>query len=448
MSPTPRSPLRSRLPRLTATDLRGLSQLAVDGLVGVTDVIEAMHHAIGSRAVLRRPGSEGRTSGLTGFVYRAVRGTMQLSGLGLQTALRLLARPGAASSPAREAWISAVNGIWGDHLADTGNPLAIGMSLRSGGRPWEAGYLRPPEPAESVPGAAPRTSLQAPPPAPSHATGRLLVLVHGLVMNDLQWTRHGQNHGQRLADELGFTPLYLHYNSGRHISQNGRDLADLLDTLVERWPVPVQELVLVGHSMGGLVIRSACAQAEGRRWRTLLGKLVFLGSPHHGAALERGGRLLGVLLEASPFAAPLARLGKSRSAGITDLRFGNLHDADWSMRDRHAQRRDDRVPTPLPAGVPCYVIAATRSPRADAVPPPVPDASVPDASLTQAPDTHALQQASGDGLVSLASALGRHADARLALQLPPAHQQVLHGAGHWDLLDRAEVGDQLCRWLA
>ena len=93
---------------------------------------------------------------------------------------RVPARTGS-SSPEREAFVAALNGVWGDHLANTGNPLAIAMSLRVGGRPYQA-------------------TLRAP-------TRKLLVLVHGLAMNDLQWTRRGHDHGQALARDLGFTPV-------------------------------------------------------------------------------------------------------------------------------------------------------------------------------------------------------------------------------------------------
>jgi pimeloyl-ACP methyl ester carboxylesterase len=273
------------------------------------------------------------------------------------------------------------------------------MSLRVGGKPY-------------------RASAQDP-------TGRLLVLVHGLAMNDLQWARQGHDHGQALARDLGYTPVYLHYNSGRHVSQNGREIAALLDELIADWPVPVQELVIVGHSMGGLVARSACSVGAGRPWMAALSKLVFLGTPHHGAPLERGGRLVDALLGASPYAAPFARLGKARSAGITDLRFGNLQDADWQHRDRHGQTRDDRQPTPLPKGVSCYFVAATTADQAG---------SLRSATL-------------GDGLVPLHSALGEHPDPALALQVPKSRRLVVTSANHWDLLNRQDVYEQLRHWL-
>jgi pimeloyl-ACP methyl ester carboxylesterase len=403
---------RRRFP-LSPADLRGLSRLGVQGVLGLTDVVEAMHHT-----VLSRPGPlgqrpSGRTGGLTGFVYGAVRGTTRGVGQALDLLWRVLpSGPDGtdglpAAGPQREALVAALNGVFGDHLADSGNPLAIPMQLRIGGRPW-------------------RDALAD---ADSPPSGRVLVLVHGLAMNDGQWRRRGHDHGAVLARELGLTPVYLHYNSGRHVSQNGRDFAAALDDLVAHWPVPVKELMIVGHSMGGLVARSACHQAAGSAWLKRLSRLVFLGTPHHGAPLERGGRLVDAVLGVSPYAAPLARLGQARSAGITDLRYGNLQDADWQHRPRHHQTRDDRRPTPLPRGVAAHVVAAT---TAQSVPP-----------RRGLHDTLV-----GDGLVPLASALGEHDDPALRLAIPAARRLIVTGTHHFDLLSRPEVTAQLRTWLA
>ncbi|HEX5682802.1 MAG TPA: alpha/beta hydrolase [Ideonella sp.] len=397
--PAPGAP-RLKVP-LRPADVRGLSRLGVDAVVGVTDLVETMHHTIASVSGITGRAPDGRPSGITGFVYRAVRGTARTVGQGLDVLWGALPFDTATSTPEREAFVAALNGVWGDHLVDTGNPLAIPMSLRIGGRPY-------------------RQAL-----ANARPTGKLLVLVHGLAMNDLQWSRRGHDHGQALARDLGFTPVYLHYNSGLHVSQNGRAFAALLDDLVADWPVPVDELVIVCHSMGGLVTRSACSVAEGRPWMAALRKLVFLGTPHHGAPLERGGRLVDTLLGVSPYVAPFARLGKTRSAGITDLRFGNLQDADWQHRDRHAQKQDDRRPTPLPDGVQCFLVAAT----------------------TSAQSTGLRSAMLGDGLVPVASALGVHRDPKLALNVPQSHQMVVTAANHWDLLSRGDVYQQIRTWL-
>jgi hypothetical protein len=404
--PAPARPLSLR-----RSDLRGLYRLGVDGSVGLTDLVEAMHHTIASRIGFDRASPIGRSSGLTGLVYGAVRGGMRWAGHGVDAALRLV-EPGAATqapdTSERDAFVAALNGVWGDHLAESGNPLAIYMSLRSAGVTLD------------LQGAALGTQIP-------YAGRKLLVLAHGLCMSDRQWLRRGHDHGQALAQALGYTPLYLHYNSGRHVSQNGRDFAALLQQLLAAWPVPVDELVIVGHSMGGLLARSAChhAQMQQQAWLGSLTKLVFLGTPHHGAPLERGGRWIDVLLGLSPYVAPFARLGKARSAGITDLRFGNLQDADWQGRDRHEQHRDDRQPTPLPVGVASYLLAATTADKPGRL-------------------HHALI---GDGLVPLASALGEHRDASLALTVPRGHRYVVPGCGHLDLLCHEEVQAQLIRWL-
>jgi pimeloyl-ACP methyl ester carboxylesterase len=369
-----------------------------------------MHHTIASGTFIVGSPPRGRTSGITGFVYRAVRGTTRVVGKGLDAALGALTLPGGAgdSTPRREAVLAALNGVWGDHLADTGNTLAIPMSLRIDGQTLTLDAA----------------SIAARVPAPA---GRIVVLVHGLCMNDLQWQREGHDHGQALARDLGCTPVYLHYNSGRHVAQNGREFAALLDKLVAAWPVPVQDLMIVGHSMGGLVARSACdhaAQAD-QAWLAALKKLVFLGTPHHGAPLERGGRQIDRVLGISPYVRPLARLGKARSAGITDLRFGNLQDADWQHRDRHAQHHDDRKPMPLPAGVRAYALAATTAEHVGGL----------------------HSELIGDGLVPVASALGEHADPALSLAVPKSHRRIVTGCGHLDLLCNDAVYAQLRAWL-
>jgi hypothetical protein len=203
-------------------------------------------------------------------------------------------------------------------------------------------------------------------------------------------------------------------------------LAEALDTLVTQWPVPLVDFAILAHSMGGLVARSACyyGAERGHAWARQLRTLVFLGTPHHGAPMERGGNWIDLLLGSSPYSAPLARLGKIRSAGITDLRYGNLTDEDWHGRDRFA-RGDRRRFVPLPEGVRCYAIAATtaRDPRLS---------------------RHKLP---GDGLVPVASALGEHANPKLALRIANSQRWIAHGCGHLDLIGSATVYRRIRRWL-
>lgn len=394
-------------------DLRGASRLAIEATRGVVDLVEAMHRTIGAGpAILGKP-LDAATRALIAPVYAGVRGVTGVVGATIDGALGALAPllgDGAEPRPEHEAVLAAVNGVLGDYLAESRNPLAIEMRFRVGGQPL----------------VLERSALME---ALPNATGKLLVLVHGSCMNDLMWSWRGHDHGAALARDLGLTPVYLHYNSGLHISTNGRAFAALLEQLVAAWPVPLEELDLLAHSMGGLVARSAChyGALANHAWLGKLRKLVCLGVPHHGAPLERGGNLFEVALGASRYSAPLARLGKIRSAGVTDLRYGNVVDEDWQGRDRFEPGEDRRSPVPLPRGVACHAIAATASPFAE---------------------TGAASPLRSDGLVPVESALGRCERAELTLGFPEANCWVAHGAGHVDLLSRADVYAKLLSWFA
>ena len=391
----PTRPTRTHL-----ADIRGASRMAFDATAGLVDVVERMH-----RTIQRVPLPLGRhvnepTQGITGLVYRSVRGSVNLLGRGLNATLEPLEQllPPGESSPARDVWVSVVNGIYGDYLAQSGNPLAIEMSLRCQGADFDPRQAGTWMAAQGL-------------PAP---TRKILLLVHGLCMSDAQWTHEGYSHGAALADAFGYTPIHLRYNSGRHIADNGRDLADLLGQLVEHWPVAVDDLTILGHSMGGLVARSAClhAQASGHSWLQRLRHMAFLGTPHHGSPLERGGHGLDYVLDLSPYSAPIARIGKFRSAGIKDLRHGTITaQADQDQR--------------LPKGVRCYAAAAALGPRRSLV----------------------ADRLVGDGLVPVESALGRHRTRSRALGLPKAHQWIGFEMGHLELLHRPEVYAQLHAWL-
>lgn len=405
-------------PSSPTSDLRAVARLATDATTGLTDLVEAMHERIARLPGVSAPQDgrgPGRTSGITGLVYRTVRGVTRLAGGSIDALLGLLSPAliedgaQAAPRPQREAIVAALNGVLGDYLVASGNPLAIPMAVRHAGRalPLERAAL-----AQALP----------------QAGGKLVLLLHGLCMNDWLWQRAGHDHGQALARDLGYTPLYLHYNSGQHVSLNGRALAQLLERLLAQWPQPVQRVVLLCHSMGGLVARSALhygAQA-GMAWPARVDDLVFLGTPHHGAPLERAGHWINNVLGATLYAAPFARLGRLRSAGITDLRYGNVLDEDWVGRARFAAGVDRRQPLPLPSGPRCYALAASTGESAD--------------------DWSA--RLLGDGLVPLDSALGRHADAARSLAFVPERTWVGYGLNHLELLNAPPVYAQLRAWLA
>jgi pimeloyl-ACP methyl ester carboxylesterase len=378
---------------LSLSDVRGLARLATDATTGVTDLVEAVHQGISRPLGMPR-------RGIAGLVYGSVRGVARLAGGGVDALLAPLVPRFSerGSSPGREAWLAALNGVVGDRLAASGNPLAIPMALRRDGMALVVER-------EALAAAFPQTD------------GRLLVLAHGLCRSDLQWRRNGHDHGAALERDLGFTAVYLNYNSGLHISTNGRAFAAQLENLIDQWPRPVEELAIVGHSMGGLVARSALHYGveAGCEWPRRLRKIVFLGTPHRGAALERGGNGVDALLAAAPYAAPFARLGQVRSAGITDLRHGNLLDEDWAGRDRFAPGSGVRRSVLLPEDVLAYAAAASMG-------------SMGKLGLL------------GDGLVSLASAFG--------LAIPESRRWVGYGMNHLDLLARPEVYEQIRGWLA
>ena len=404
-------------PLLQAADLRGAARLTTDAVAGLASLVEAMHARISTGPRLRSAGAatpeDERTRGLTGLVYKTVRGVTHLVGgsaealLGLLVPVLTAPDPLAPPRPDREAVIAALNGVLGDYLASTDNPLAISMAFRQHGRPLPLD----------------RFGLRS---RPTPLTPRLLVLLHGLCMNDLQWQRAGHDHGEALARDLGYTPVHLHYNTGLSVSTNGRILAQLMERLYDAWPMPIERLVLLGHSMGGLVARSAIhhgaqIQRNALRWPTRVNDLVCLGSPHQGAPLERAGHGIDLLLGAMPYAAPLARLGTLRSAGIRDLRQGYI----VAARERDGDQQDSTAVS-LPDRTRCFAIAGSLGPATG----------------------HLKGRLLGDGLVSVASALGHHPDPARRLDFPPDQQAVVFDTGHLDLLSSAEVYGLLHRWLS
>ena len=410
-APKPNSnPLR----QLRASDLRGVARLATQATTSISRVAEGVHQSVLGTLGLPGGAEPGRTRGLTGLVYQSIRGVTQLVDAGLQAGLARLEpffAPGAPSTVVqweREAVIAALNGVMGDRLARDNNPLCARMGFFQHGLPLDVPVLA----------------------ASGVATGKLLVLVHGLCMNDLQWLRDGHDHGAYLAQALGYTPVYLRYNTGLHTSTNGAELSGQLESLVAAWPVSVTEVAVLAHSMGGLVARSACAQAGApgtppSRWLPLLRHLVFLGTPHHGAPLERAGHWVDALLGSTPYSRPFARLAQLRSAGITDLRYGHVLDSDWVGRDRFRKTPDQRTPVPLPAGVACSAVAAAVAPRR----------------------SPAADRLVGDGLVPLRSALGIHDDAERTLDFPKQRQAVFYRLGHLALLGDKGVARQVEQWL-
>jgi len=401
------------LPR--TSDIRGIAQLATQATAGVTRIAEGVHQAVWNTTGFPGGKAPGQTRGITGLVYRSIHVVTQLAGKSIDTVLDGLqtlfesAENSKADTLQREAVLATLNGMIGDRLVAGNNAFATPMTLR-----YQDKAL----------------NWQALPPMPS-ASGNVLLLIHGLCMNDLlrhaQHNGHAVDHGEALSSALGFTPVYLRYNSGLHISRNGRELSTQLEHLVTQWPTPIEELTVVAHSMGGLLIRSAFhyARREALRWPDHLKNIVFLGTPHHGAPLERAGNWGDAILSNTPYTRPFTALGKLRSAGITDLRYGYVLDEEWKGHDRFHWKVDTRQHIPLPEGVACYTVAATTASKRNAL------------------TNHLI----GDGLVPLHSALGHHDDVERKLVFAEASQWIAYRMRHMELLSSPEVTRQMLRWL-
>ncbi|WP_421261327.1 esterase/lipase family protein [Aeromonas jandaei] len=328
------------------SDIRELAQLLTQALPATVQITEAVHQAVlGGMGIKGR--EKGKTAGLTGLIYKGVHGAANSLGSGINDLLARLplpTQPSVAETPKRAALLATLNGVLGDKLVEQQNTLATPMTLHYQGRPLDW---------KDIPADLP------------HA-GRVLLMIHGLCMNDLQWQTSYQgksiNHGEAVARELGYLPLYLRYNSGLSIASNGQALALQLEGLCDRWPGTIKQLSVLAYSMGGLVIRSAChyAQTHSLRWPKRLRHLIFLGTPHHGAPLESAGHWLEQLLPVTPYSMPFVKLTRIRSQGIRDLRHGKVIYASRNNRERTIGR-DPRQPLPLPSGVACFAIAGTTS---------------------------------------------------------------------------------------
>lgn len=407
--------------RRVLQDAGAVMRLAGDSTRSITGIVEGVHEAVLRSLGLPNGAEKGRINGLTGFVYRSVSGIAgMVAGASDATLQNLAARisDGAESmdaSPARDVVVSVLNGVMGDRLEQSNSPLAVSMTLFCQGKNLGHDYDFSLNPDLAV-------------------TPRLVVIIHGLCMNESQWTIEGVESSAGHAEPLiaaGWTPIYLRYNSGRHVSSNGEQLADMLDRLVQAWPGGVDQLILLGHSMGGLLARSAAHTAEksGKSWRKQLVGLIMLGTPHHGAPLERVGSWLDATLASFSHTRPFTALGQLRSAGITDLRHGNVIEADWLLDGadtRFTHRSDLRAPLALPAGVRCFAIAGSAA----------------------AEPAAARDETAGDGLVPVSSALGVHRESERTLTFEQDNSWICQSCGHMKLLTHPEVTKKISEWVS
>lgn len=404
--------------RSRANEVRALNALAFDELRRFPGAVRDMHLGIAERA-FRAVGPAARPAklvhdSLSSRAYGAIGAGFSRAGAATDSAIErrgigeqlLLSgtRPGSAV-------IAALNGLRGDRLERERSALHQPAAVRVNGK-----RVTLEEPA-----------LQATFP---HASARVVVFLHGLMETEFSWSwgarEPADTYGARLTRELGFTAVYVRYNSGLHVSENGRAVAALLEQLVHAWPVTIEQLALVGHSMGGLVARSACHQAAERRerWVEKVSQLVTLGTPHLGAPLEQGAHLAAAALYKLPETRMLASFLRQRSAGIRDLRHGSLVDEDWRGRDPDALRALACREVPLLAGATHYFVSATLTRDA----------------------SHPLGRLLGDILVLAPSARGEGRTRRIPFR--DEHGHHLGGAHHFVLLNHPEVYERLRDWLA
>ncbi|MEZ5116109.1 MAG: hypothetical protein R2737_07565 [Candidatus Nanopelagicales bacterium] len=400
-------------------ELRAAGGLIGEAAAGTVGIVRDVHRAVSDRVEAALPAVAqpvtAAQGAVTHLVYAGVEAAHRWAPvLGAEIWARTsdAEAPPPSHSPSGRFVVPAVNGLWGDRIEERHPALSVPMAVR-------VDHHDTPLDPDGVAAAFPT------------ATPRLVVFLHGLSESDSSWwlgsgpDRSLPSYGDRLADDLGTTAVYVRYNTGRRISANGRSLALLLDDLVAAWPVPVERIDLVGHSMGGLVIRSAghYGDVHDAAWVPRLGTVVTLGTPHGGSHVEKAAHVADRLLSRLPESAPLARLLGARSVGIKDLRYGRIVDEDWLHDEAEAFLTDTSTDVALLDHVTYYYVAAavTRDPQ------------------------HPAGRLVGDGLVRHPSARGAATTRRVALEFHDgAH---LGGVGHLSLLNHDDVYPHLLRWL-
>jgi pimeloyl-ACP methyl ester carboxylesterase len=397
-------------------EISALGDLAGDAAAGATKQIHEFHTGI-ARRVWRRVGPAALPVKLAHdqIAKRAYSAAGELTRTVVRAGAHAASRaqdpdaPSIQGSAVGRVVVGALNGVYGDLLERRRNALALDMAVRRHGLDVELT----------------RSTLSS---AYPNAKPRLAVFVHGLCETDEAWKLGATKHvpyGHRMEIELGYTPIYLRYNTGRHISENGRDLAELLENLVTEWPTKVDQIVLVGHSMGGLVSRSACHYGAGSACVAKVHHVFTLGAPHRGAPLEQAANAASAALARLPETRPIAKALNLRSSGIKDLRYGYLVDECWMDQDCDAYLRNTSREIPFLATARHYFICAT---------------------LTREPDA-TVGRIIGDLLVLRPSAWAQEPRTR-RLRFPIEHYYSLGKANHFDLLNHPAIFDQMRRCLA
>lgn len=399
-----------RPPRRDRNEVRGAAGVASEAVDIVSRPVQGTHDAIASTVfgALRKVGLGPASKpvqvmhdGISSGVYAAVRGVSHLAGRAIGAAAAL-ARPGdwrpITGSPTGAVLTGAVNGLVGDHMVALDNDLAVPMTLYTATVADE--YA---DQYGELPGD-PEELRAVVCDHPERDLGRLVLFVHGLGETEHAWRLYGEasageGYAERVASATGATPLLLRYNSGLPIADNGAALSLLLTDLFRRWPEPVRRLDLVGHSMGGLMLRHACHHAvqTGQPWVGAVRRMIYLGSPHRGAPLAH---------RVDQLATRLSRWSRSRAWGeFLDRRSAGIRDLVAGVSDTEV---------PLLAHASHHAVAACVTSSAH----------------------HPLANALGDLLVPVDSARGALTDV-----------EPLTSSHHFHLLNDPDVHHHVLRWL-
>ena len=294
---------------------------------------------------------------------------------------------------AGESWpLPVLNGVIGDTLAAKNSSLALEMKLLGEAQ-----------------------------------SGKICIFVHGMCDSEKAWKLGGSDsYSSRIQEDFGFEPLYLRYNTGQHISTNGQQLAQLISELFKNAKTPIEEIIFVAHSMGGLIVRSACYYAEKAEelWVHNVDKIFFLGTPHEGNDYEKLGNLTSNILRVipNPVTIGISMIANMRSAGIKDLRYGYLRDEDWQFHDPNTLWPRSRHPVSLLTDTKHYIILAI---------------------LTEDLNNR-FKQYFGDGVVMTKSAKGLSQEE----DFPADHLRIINGMTHLGLLRDSRVYEQIYRWIS
>jgi len=380
----------------------------------IVGTVRDMHRAVSKRAfrasrIIGGRMPESLHDAVVTSVYGAISGILRIS----SGSVRALSAHGIGSPIESKRGgrqiVAAVNGLIGDELRMLDDPQAIKMSVRKDG--------------EDVV-ATPFPVKQAYLDGGSH----LVVFVHGLCESDESWYQRekitGSTYVDRIAGETDGTPVLVRYNTGLHVSENGKHLDALIRQLIDAWPVSVTRVTLVGHSMGGLVVRAATnyATAANEVWPQLVKDIVCLGTPHAGANLEKVAHLGSRLLRFWPVTTPFSAILESRSPGIVDLRHGYISQDEWEGQDLTSQWGLDRIAAAPLAHAEYHFVGSTLG----------------------ATKYHPFSAVLGDLLVHFSSASGM---GRSGPIVEGARFEYIPSVNHFALLNHPTVGDWLVEWL-